>query len=196
MKKTIILTAIITGLVGCNKDQKENVKPNDLPKAEQPSAKEAKGGVAYVEIDSLATGYQFCVEQQEELQKKQQGYAAQLQKEGKAFETAAENFQKKLQEGKFSSEQEARNAQAALQKQQQTIAQHEAQYNEAMAKATTEYQQELKTRINKFLTEYNKNGRFSLVLTNSEAAINVLYAEPALDITKDVIEGLNKEYKK
>ncbi len=35
-----------------------------------------------------------------------------------------------------------------------------------------------------------------MILTNSAATVNVLYAEPSLNITDEVIEGLNKQYKK
>ena len=195
MKQILIIAATAIALAGCKNDPKQNVAPNGLPKAKTETKEKASLSIAYIEIDSLATQYQFCIDQLKELEKKQQGYAAQLQKEGASLERAAENFQKKLQEGKFTSEEEARNAQTSLQKQQQSIQQHESQYTEAMAKATGEYQTELKKRLNTFLTTYNKDGRFSLVLTNSEAAINVLYAAPGLDITQEVIEGLNKEYK-
>ena len=79
---------------------------------------------------------------------------------------------------------------------QTNLTRHQQQYEETMTKATQAYQKELRKRINDYLTEYNKDGRYSMILTNSEATINVLYAAPGSDITKEVIEGLNKAYKK
>ena len=93
-------------------------------------------------------------------------------------------------------QQEAQQAQATVQQMQSNLTRHQRQYEEAMTKATQAYQKELRKRINDYLTKYNKDGRYSLILTNSEATINILYATPGSDITKEVIEGLNKEYKK
>ncbi len=121
--------------------------------------------------------------------------AAQLRKEAQALQNAAQAFQKNLQQGKYTSEQEARNAQAAIERQQQTAAQHESQYQEQMAQATSDYQKELKDRLEKFLKEYNKDGRYAMILSNSAATMTVMYASNGLDITADVIAGLNKQYK-
>ncbi|MBR1594215.1 MAG: OmpH family outer membrane protein [Alloprevotella sp.] len=194
MKKTILTLAAAAMLAtGCNKSGDTSaVKAGELPKAEE----KAKGtAVAYVEIDSLATQYQFCIDQQKVLEQKSAGFEAQLRKEAQALQNGAAAFQKKLQEGKFTSEQEARNAQAALERQQQTAQQHEAQYSEQLAQATSDYQKELKERLEKFLKEYNKDGRYAMILSNSAATMSVLYAAQGLDITADVIAGLNKEYK-
>lgn len=197
MKKTLFIIAVTCLFIGCNKSKDTEVKNNALPKADaKTSLSEKVGSIAYIEIDSLATQYDFCKDQQEVLKKKQESYASTLQKEGRAFENAAANFQKKLQEGKFKSEQEARNEQASLQRQQQNLSKKEEQFNDAMTKATSDYQKDLLQRINKFLKEYNKDGRYSMIITNSESSLNILYADSTLDITKDVIDGLNKEYKK
>ena len=105
-------------------------------------------------------------------------------------------FQQKMQAGKITNQQEAQQAQATVQQMQSNLTRHQRQYEEAMTKATQAYQKELRKRINDYLAKYNKDGRYSLILTNSEATINILYATPGSDITKEVIEGLNKEYKK
>ena len=44
-----------------------------------------------------------------------------------------------------------------------------------------------------FLKEYNKDKKYGIIL--SKAGDNLLYADKAYDITKDVIAGLNKAYK-
>lgn len=193
MKKTMLIAAAALMLMGCNKSGDTTaVKDNGLPKAEE---KAKSTTIAYIEIDSLATQYQFCIDQQKVLQQKSAGFEAQLKKEAQALQNGVAAFQKKMQEGKFTSEQEARNAQAALERQQQTAQQHEAQYSEQLAQATDEYQKDLKERLSKFLNEYNKDGRYAMILSNSAATMSVLYATKGLDITADVIAGLNKEYK-
>lgn len=194
MKKTMLALAVASMvLAGCNKGgDAAKVKDNGLPKAE---AKTKSTAIAYIEIDSLATQYQYCVEQQKILKQKSDGFEAQLKKEAQALQSGAAAFQKKLQDGQFSSEQEARNAQAALERQQQTAQQHEAQYSEQIAQATADYQKELLKRLQEFLKEYNKDGRYAMIISNSATTMSVLHAAEGLDITAEVIAGLNKEYK-
>ena len=42
---------------------------------------------------------------------------------------------------------------------------------------------------------YNKDKKFDLILSKSDATNNILFADKRYDITQDVINGLNKRYK-
>ena len=196
--KRIALLALTTLLImGCKNNQNPAQQhANGLPKAAAEGRATAKGEIAYVEVDSLSKQYKFCTDQQEILKRKQADYSAKLEKEGAALQKTMTSLQQKMQSGKITSQQEAQQAQATVQQMQTNLTRHQQQYEEAMTKATQAYQKELRKRINDYLTEYNKDGRYSMILTNSEATINVLYAAPGSDITKEVIEGLNKAYKK
>lgn len=58
---------------------------------------------------------------------------------------------------------------------------------------TEKYNNALRDSIQHFLAVYNKDKKFSLIL--SKAGDNILYADKAHDITNDVVAGLNKAYK-
>ena len=58
---------------------------------------------------------------------------------------------------------------------------------------TEKYNKALRDSIQHFLASYNQSKKFTLIL--SKAGDNILYADKAHDITKDVIAGLNKAYK-
>ena len=47
--------------------------------------------------------------------------------------------------------------------------------------------------IQTFLQKYNEEKQYSMILTNQGGA-PVITADPALDITEDVLAGLNAEY--
>lgn len=196
--KRIALLALTTLLImGCKNNQNPAQQhANGLPKVAAEGSATAKGEIAYVEVDSLSKQYKFCTDQQEILKRKQADFSAKLEKEGAALQKTMTSLQQKMQSGKITSQQEAQQAQATVQQMQTNLTRHQQQYEEAMTKATQAYQKELRKRINDYFTEYNKDGRYSMILTNSEATINVLYAAPGSDITKEVIEGLNKAYKK
>lgn len=61
-------------------------------------------------------------------------------------------------------------------------------------KEQQKYNQIMRDSIQSFLRDYNKQKGYSIIL--SKAGDNILYADPAMDITTDVVNGLNKRYKK
>ena len=99
-----------------------------------------------------------------------------------------------MQSGAFTSQQQAESAQAQLQKQQQALQAFQEKIENEMAQATQNYQKKLREDLNTFLKSYNSDGRFKVII--SKSGDNVLYSDPSVDITEDVIAGLNKSYKK
>lgn len=198
----LVLWVLIAGLAltACNKKEPaQQVKPNGLPKAGAQAAKTME--VAIVDIDSLAKQYTYCKDGLKALEAKQANYRQQLNNKAQALQNAVMAFQKKAQSGGFTSQQEAENAQAALQKQQQALQQFHERIENEMANATKQYQKVLRDSLNSYLRDYNKDQRYKLILSKSGdnvlyAVPTVLYAAPTADITADVIAGLNKRYKK
>lgn len=183
-------------LAGCNKNNPaDKVKNNGLPKAETAAVKSQRTfEVAVVDIDTIAAKCDFCVDGQKKLEDKQRAYAKQLENKGAALQKAAMAFQKKMQDGTITSQQQAEAEQAKVMKQDEALKRYEASVQAEMAKAAQDYQDELRKRLNDFIKEYNKDGRYKVILSRS--GDNILYTDPAVDITNDVVEGLNKGYKK
>lgn len=192
----LVLMASTLMLAGCNKkDANQQVRPNGLPKASAASAASgADGGVAIVDIDSLATQYEYCIAGQKQLEAKQNAYRQQLNAKGQALQNALVDFQKKMQSGAYTTQQQAEAAQAKLQQQQQSLQQFQERIESDMAKAAQQYQKTLRDSLQSFIKDYNADGRYKVIL--SKSGDNVLYASPAVDITADIVAGLNKRYKK
>lgn len=186
------LVAAALTLTACGKKQPaQQVKSNGLPQA---GAKAQGGEVAFVDIDSLASQYEYCKDGQAALQAKQKAYQNQLNQKGQSLQSAMMAFQKKLQSGGFTSEQQAQAEQSRLQQQQQQLQQFQERIEGEMQKATLAYQNTLRDSLNSYLKDYNKDGRFKMIL--SKSGDNILYADKGLDITDDVVAGLNKRYSK
>ena len=111
----MLLVAAGLSLVACNKKD-SHVKPNGLPKAAATNAGAATS-VAVVDIDTLAAKSEYCKDGQKELENKQKKYREQLNSKEQALQNAIASFQKKMQSGAFTSQQQAESAQAQLQKQ-------------------------------------------------------------------------------
>ena len=187
MKKYILpALAIAAMMVSCN---------NQSPKMdEQPAATSGEGmKIAYVEVDSLMTQYNFAKDYSVTLQKKSNNARNTLNQKGNALQAAMANFQQKLNNNGFQSREQAASQQAAIQRQQNDLQELQARLENELASETAKFNEALRDSLQNFLKSYNEDKKFDLIL--SKAGDNILMGNKKLDITQDVINGLNKRYK-
>lgn len=187
MKKYIFSAlAIAAMMVSCN---------NATPKMdEQPAAASGDGlKVAFVEVDSLMTQYDFAKDYSVTLQKKSNNARNTLTQKGNALQAAVNNFQQKLNNNGFQSREQAASVQNAIQRQQNDLQELQARLENELATETAKFNEALRDSLQNFLKDYNADKHFDLIL--SKAGDNILLGSSKLDITQDVINGLNKRYK-
>ena len=187
MKKYIFSAlAIAAMMVSCN---------NQSPKMDdQPAATSGEGmKIAYVEVDSLMTQYNFAKDYSVTLQKKSNNARNTLNQKGNALQAAMANFQQKLNNNGFQSREQAASQQAAIQRQQNDLQELQARLENELASETAKFNEALRDSLQNFLKSYNEDKKFDLIL--SKAGDNILMGNKKLDITQDVINGLNKRYK-
>ena len=187
MKKYIFSAlAIAAMMVSCN---------NQSPKMDdQPAAASGEGiKIAYVEVDSLMTQYNFAKDYSVTLQKKSNNARNTLNQKGNALQAAMANFQQKLNNNGFQSREQAASQQAAIQRQQNDLQELQARLENELASETAKFNEALRDSLQNFLKSYNEDKKFDLIL--SKAGDNILMGNKKLDITQDVINGLNKRYK-
>lgn len=191
-KKNIIRTLVVAAMttfvaVSCDKSQ-----PQVDSKAESGTAAVTETKIAYVEVDSIMTQYKFCKDYSLILQKKGQNIQNTLTQKQQQLETAAANFQQKLQQNAYTREQ-AEAIQVQLQKQDNDIRALNQRLSTEFQTETDKYNTALRDSIRHFLSAYNKDKKYSIIL--SKAGDNILYADKVHDITNEVVAGLNKAYK-
>jgi len=193
-KKNIFRTLAVAAVVTVAMTSCDNSAPkmDDKSQASEQTAP-AELKIAYVEVDSIMTQYTFCKDYTEILQKKGQNIQNTLASKQRALEQAAANFQQKLQQNAYTREQ-AEGIQASLQKQAADLEGLNQRLSGEFQTETDKYNNALRDSIQHFLAKYNKDKKFSIIL--SKAGDNLLYADKAFDITSEVVAGLNKAYKK
>jgi outer membrane protein len=189
MKKYIFSAlAIAAMMVSCNN---QSPKMDEQPAASATSASGLK--IAYVEVDSLMTQYDFAKDYSVTLQKKSNNARNTLTTKGNALQAAVNNFQQKLNNNGFTSREQAASQQAAIERQQRDLQELQARLESELASETAKFNEALRDSLQNFLKDYNKDKQFSLILTKQ--GDNILLADKRFDITNDVINGLNKRYK-
>lgn len=191
MKKIfpLFLLATLTVAASCSKSDKNNVKPTGLPKAE---ASTTDGGIAFVDLDTLKSQYLYYKDCEKELEAKSNTYEADINKRGAALQRAGAEFQRKIQEGVYTSQEQAAAAQASLMKQQGELEKLQASYAQKFAKDQENYSKALRDSLDNFLRQYNKDKKYSMILTKDV----ILLGDDAMEITKEVVAGMNKRYSK
>lgn len=186
---TLAVAALATlAISSCDKS-----KPQVDPKEETTTATAPTSTkIAFVEVDSIMTQYKFCKEYSLTLQKKGQNIQNTLAQKQKQLEAAAANFQQKVQQNAYTREQ-AQAIQAQLQRQSNDLQVLNQRLSGEFQAETEKYNNALRDSIQHFLAVYNKDKKYSLIL--SKAGDNILYADKSHDITNEVIAGLNKAYK-
>ncbi len=187
MKKYILpALAIAAMMVSCN---------NQSPKMdEQPAAVSADGlKIAYVEVDSLMTQYNFAKDYSVTLQKQSNNARNTLNQKGNALQAAVANFQQKVNNNGFTSREQAASQQAAIERQQRDLQELQARLEGELANQTAKFNEALRDSLQNFLKDYNNDKKYDMIMAKS--GDNILMANKRFDITQDVINGLNKRYK-
>ncbi len=189
MKKNILCAlAIAAMMVSCNN---ASSKMDEQPSSGDASASGMK--IAYVEVDSLMTQYDFAKDYSVTLEKKSNNARNTLTQKGNALQAAVNNFQQKINNNGFQSREQAAGVQAAIERQQRDLQELQARLENELASETSKFNVALRDSLQNFLKAYNKDKQFDLIL--SKAGDNILMANKKYDITNDVINGLNKRYK-
>ena len=186
------ILAAATASCGDNGESKATkVKETGLPKATATSTGAPK--IAYVDVDSLMNQYEFCKEFAEILTKRSESYKKTISSREQQLQNAYIDFQQKAQQGSYTQE-EGERAQQNLQRQAEELQKLQEDLTIKFDQEQQQYNDEMRDSIRNFLRDYNRDKGYSIIL--AKAGDNILYADPAMDITQDVINGLNKRYKK
>lgn len=183
------LAAVLLLTVGCNN------KENDDQTASQAMEEVAGTGLklAYVEIDTLMSQYNFCKDYTLLMSKKGDNIRATLAAKERALQAQAADLQKKYESNAFTTRDQVERAQMSLAKQQQDLQELNDRLTNEFAMEQAKYNEEMRDSIQAFLKEYNKSKKFDYII--SKAGDNILLANKKYDITADVVRGLNKRYK-
>ena len=189
--KSVALAVVAAmSLVACNNQPKQN------DTAEKPvQGSEQVGGqkIAYVEVDSISSQYQFSKDIEKLLNAKNANISKTLSAKQQALQQAYNNFMQNARANKYTQEQ-AQQLQAGIQQQANEGQELEQRLKNEFAQEQAKYQKAFNDSVEHFIQAYNKDKKYSYILMKGGMVNTILYADKAYDITNDVVKGLNKAY--
>lgn len=170
-----------------------NNKSNKSEAVASETSAAQKGDIVYIQIDSLINNYDMFNDLRSELESKATKIQNDLNKKSRAFENDAKDFEEKLNKGLLTRSQ-AESMQASLLQRQQELQNYTQQKQMEMAEEETVMVNKVMDSIKTYVKKYNETHQYALILTTSATTQVVMEGNVSLDITQDVLAGLNEEY--
>jgi outer membrane protein len=157
------------------------------------NAKSVDGkGIAFVELDSVIANFDMAKDITDQLAEKQKNSEAELTAKSQAFDRDVRDYQNKAQKGLITRATAAEMEQTLAQQQQSLLALRDEMALNLNEESVVAQRQVLEY-INLYLAEFNKDHNFQYILAKQFPG-PILYSDTTLDITVDVIAGLNAKY--
>lgn len=148
--------------------------------------------VVFVNIDSLNAKYDFVKSLKTDLEALGKRYQSEILSEQTEFEKEAADFQKRVSANTIP-EAKAKIEYDALMQKQQALVEKKDRYTQEVADKEMNLNLKLLDTVTNFLKRYNRRFHYDYIL-GFKTAGEILVANDTLDITKDVLNILNKEY--
>ncbi len=155
----------------------------------------AKLPIAYVNIDSLLINYEFAKEMNEGLTKKMEDIRVTINQKTKKLEKDGADFQHKMQNNAFLSQERAEQEYNRIQKQQMELEQTAQRLQNDWMTEQHQVNQKITDSVRVALKKYNETAKYEVIFNMREFE-NILLANPAYDITEPVLTLLNSRYSK
>ena len=184
-KLALFAAVVLMAATSCNEKQ-----PAEAPKAGGAALENLK--IRYIDEDSIMANYNLAKDINEAMLRRQNQFDAAQKQRGNEISKFGNAMQQKYQNNQYLTEDAFNADQAKLQKMQADAENYLASLQQSIQNELNQSQIQLLDSIDNFMKDYAKKKGFDMVLRKSAT----LYIDEKYDVTKEVIEGLNKRYNK
>jgi len=148
--------------------------------------------LAYVELDSLNEKITFIKEKRKELEAEMKNIDQEQENGYRSLQAQKDNFLKK---GAAITQEEAQAFQNSLFEQQQKIDSRKQQLSQELNQRSFGIMEGIQKKLRDFLADYNKNKKYMYIFTTGTGLDYMVFKDSSLNITNDVIKGMNEKMK-
>ena len=153
------------------------------------------GSIVYFNIDEIMDGYDMANDLRSVVENKIQGIQSEIDRRGNKLQKDVNTFQDKISKGLL--------LPSVAESQQKKLQQQQADYQNFVLKKQNEMAEEQTVMMNQILDaiktyvdEFNIDRQYSMILATQGAILPapVVVGDDVLDITDEILQGLNDEY--
>jgi outer membrane protein len=149
--------------------------------------------VGFINSDTIMEHYNLVQELKSKIEAKEKLANDSFTMQQKNFEAEVSEYQRNVQANKLSIAQ-AQATEKYLGQKQQNLAALKEDLTQKLSNDELKMNGELLDSIMNFLKRYNRKHNFDYIFGFAKGS-NILFANDSLDITKEVLKNINKEYK-
>ena len=150
--------------------------------------------IAYVDIDTLLINYNLWIELNDEMIRKEESVRATLNEKARALQNDYEEFERKLNNNAFATRERAEAEQNRILKKREELEATSERLTNELAVENNKNSVLFRDSINAYINDYNKTHGYNIIL--SRIGDNILYIDNAMNITQEIINGLNARHEK
>lgn len=195
MKKiTFAIASLLTlSLAACSGNDKEQAATQDKAKTDaKADAKTSLINIRYIDEDTVSAHYNFAKDLKEQSIRSFSRLESAKNAKEKEIQTLGQQIQQKMQSNGYLTEDSYKADMTKLSRMQESAQAYLGNLQHNIEQEMIQQQQTLNDSLQSFIKDYNKTRGYDAILYKSAG----VYYNPALDITKEVIEGLNARYNK
>ncbi|KLT67560.1 OmpH family outer membrane protein [Pedobacter sp. BMA] len=182
--------ALISAFSAC---QNKDAKTTETKKTDSTSAAVSKSEqIVFVNQDSLLSKYEYYKDLKVKFEGKSKSAQADMQAKGQAFQREVAQYQQSAQ---TLSADQRKATEERLGRKQQELQTYQQNAGGALQNEQAVETEKLYDKVAGYLKTYAKEKGYKLVLSYTKGS-TILFADESLDVTSDVIKGLNAEYSK
>ncbi|PSL47505.1 periplasmic chaperone for outer membrane proteins Skp [Chitinophaga niastensis] len=188
--KGLLAVSAAALFMSCQGNKAGSSTPATTPTATNSTPAAASFKIAYVDLDSLEAHFEYFKEKRGLLEQKQQQMDNQLKGKARALQAEYEDLQRKAS---TLTQEQGEVAQRSLMTKQQQLEQEAQNLRASYTEQETKFNEELQKKLDDFLKSFNADKRFAFIFSYRSAASNILYKDPAYDVTAEVTKGMNEK---
>lgn len=192
MKKIYLIAASFLGLVMISCDNAPATTPSTISTTQQVGAT-SYSGIVYMNSDSLISGYKMYKDLSTDFRIKSEKIEKELQGRASKFETSYRTLESDMQKGLIT-RTEAQAKGEELKKEQQVILQYRDQKLAELQEEEMVMMNKISVAIQSYVEKYNEAKKYQMIINTSSSTNVVITGDKNLDVTKELLDGLNSEY--
>lgn len=149
--------------------------------------------IAYVNVDSLLVNYNFAKDLNESLLRKEESTRATLNQRENQINSAAQEFERKLRNNAFLSQERAQQEQERIMKMNQEYQQLAERLSQEFLLEQQKLNLQMEDTIKVRIEEFNKTRNYEIIFSNISTS-TLLYSKDKYDVTDEVVQFLNNKY--
>lgn len=188
LAKYALVAAVLLSFASCGSNDKKNEQNSSV------AVKSSTGQlqIRYIDEDSLLSQYNLAKDINEAMLRRSNQFDAAQQQRTSEIQKFGGEVQRKYQSNGYLSEASFNADQAKLQKMQVDAQNYIGRLQRDIQNEMQQNNIQLNDSIDNYLKIYCKQKGYDIVLRKSAA----FFIEPKLEVTSEVVEGLNKRYNK